>query len=67
MDKDTRMDFNPNMSELLKSSITLGFACKLFHQHTIKIPKSQRFVIAKMIEDAVLNFYDLLALVKNVF
>lgn len=30
--------------------------------HTIKFPKSQRFVMAKRIEDAVLNFYDLLLL-----
>lgn len=31
-------------------------------EHTIKFPKSQRFVMAKRIEDAVLNFYDLLLL-----
>ena len=29
-------------------------------EHTIKFPKSQRFVMAKRIEEAVLNFYDLL-------
>lgn len=31
-------------------------------EHTIKFPKSQRFVMAKRIEDAILNFYDLLLL-----
>lgn len=31
-------------------------------EHTIKFPKSQRFVMAKRIEEAVLNFYDLLLL-----
>lgn len=29
-------------------------------EHTIKFPKSQRFVMAKRIEEAALNFYDLL-------
>lgn len=29
-------------------------------EHTNRFPKSQRFVLAKRIEDAVLNFYDLL-------
>lgn len=27
-------------------------------EHTIKFPQSQRFVMAKRIEEAVLNFYD---------
>lgn len=31
-------------------------------EHTIKFPKSQRFVMAKRVEEAVLNFYDLLLL-----
>ncbi|TAN43690.1 MAG: diversity-generating retroelement protein Avd [Nitrospirae bacterium] len=31
-------------------------------EHTIKFPKSQRFVMAKRIEEAALNFYDLLLL-----
>lgn len=31
-------------------------------EHTIKFPKSQRFVMAKRIEEAILNFYDLLLL-----
>ena len=31
-------------------------------EHTIKFPKSQRFVMAKRVEDAALNFYDLLLL-----
>ena len=31
-------------------------------EHTIKFPKSQRFVMAKRIEDAILNFYDLILL-----
>ncbi|MBI3398803.1 MAG: diversity-generating retroelement protein Avd [Deltaproteobacteria bacterium] len=31
-------------------------------EHTIKFPKSQRFVMAKRIEKAILNFYDLLLL-----
>ena len=31
-------------------------------EHTIKFPKSQRFVMAKRIEEAMLNFYDLLLL-----
>ncbi len=31
-------------------------------EHTIRFPKSQRFVMAKRIEDAALNFYDLLLL-----
>ena len=30
--------------------------------HTIKFPKSQRFVMAKRVEEAALNFYDLLLL-----
>jgi hypothetical protein len=35
-------------------------------EHTIKFPKSQRFVMAKRIEEAALNFYDLLlSAVKN--
>ena len=29
-------------------------------EHTIRFPKSQRFVMAKRIEEALLNFYDLL-------
>lgn len=29
-------------------------------EHTIKFPKSQRFVMAKRTEDAALDFYDLL-------
>ena len=34
--------------------------------HTIKFPKSQRFVLAKRIEDTFLNFYELLiAAVKS--
>ena len=32
-------------------------------QMTMKFPKSQRFVMAKRIEEAMLNFYDLLLLV----
>ncbi|MBI3600081.1 MAG: diversity-generating retroelement protein Avd [Nitrospinae bacterium] len=35
-------------------------------EHTIKFPKSQRFVMAKRIEDAMLNFYDLLLLAVKV-
>lgn len=31
-------------------------------EHTIKFPKSQRFVMAKRIEESALNFYDLLLL-----
>lgn len=31
-------------------------------EHTIKFPKSQRFVMAKRIEEAILNFYDSLVL-----
>ncbi|MBU1206065.1 MAG: diversity-generating retroelement protein Avd [Proteobacteria bacterium] len=31
-------------------------------EHTIKFPKSQRFVMAKRVEEAVLEFYDLLLL-----
>ena len=31
-------------------------------EHTIRFPKSQRFVMAKRIEEALLNFYDLLVL-----
>ena len=31
-------------------------------EHTIKFPKSQRFVMAKRLEEAALNFYDLLLL-----
>jgi hypothetical protein len=31
-------------------------------EHTIKFPKSQRFVMAKRVEEAILNFYDLLIL-----
>lgn len=31
-------------------------------EHTIAFPKSQRFVMAKRIEDAALNFYDCLLL-----
>jgi rubrerythrin len=31
-------------------------------EHTIKFPKSQRFVMAKRIEEAALRFYDLLLL-----
>ena len=31
-------------------------------EHTIKFPKSQRFVMAKRVEEAVLNFQDLLIL-----
>ena len=27
-------------------------------EHTVKFPKSQRFVMAKRIEEAILNFYD---------
>jgi hypothetical protein len=35
-------------------------------EHTIRFPKSQRFVMAKRIEDAILNFYDLLLLAVKV-
>lgn len=31
-------------------------------EHTARFPKSQRFVMARRIEDAILNFYDLLLL-----
>ncbi|MFY9270866.1 MAG: diversity-generating retroelement protein Avd [Candidatus Manganitrophaceae bacterium] len=31
-------------------------------EHTMKFPKSQRFVMAKRVEDAVLGFYDQLLL-----
>lgn len=31
-------------------------------EHTIRFPKSQRFVMAKRVEDAALNFHDLLIL-----
>ncbi|TAN41082.1 MAG: diversity-generating retroelement protein Avd [Nitrospirae bacterium] len=31
-------------------------------EHTIKFPKSQRFVMAKRVEEAALNFHDLLLL-----
>jgi hypothetical protein len=34
-------------------------------EHTIKFPKNQRFVMAKRIEDAILNFHDLLILAVN--
>ncbi len=40
---------------------TYDFA-KWLLEHTIKFPKSQRFVMARRVEEAILNFYDCLLL-----